>query len=326
MKRAVLVALLVLWVAAAHAAPTAGSAGDADEACANGVGICPIHPSDSDQELDGGAPALPPSPPASPAEHRLIFFWGVGCPHCEAALPFLDVLSREATVRIERVEVRRDAAGRRRFIATMSELGAGAVGIPTFVVGSDYVVGYAGAATEGEVRSMIARGGAAHRPEVVRSVTLPLVGDVDPTALSLPVFTLLVGLVDGVNPCAIWVLLVLLSILVHVKSRKRLLLFGGTFVVASGIVYFVFMTAWIGVFSLVGVSRPVTIALGLLVLLMGLINLKELVWFKRGVALYALTLHRLTLNERGAKVLKAVSGVLLVSFGLLFLLAPGVLG
>lgn len=409
-----MILLIVLWATVAGAAPTDGAIQDADEDCVKEVGTCPIDLSELDDEPDASAPSAPAPALAQPSPKlRLAFFWGVGCPHCEAAKPFVDALARDPGVDVERVEVRQDPAGRARFIAKMRELGAGAVGVPTFVIERAYVVGYNGPPTEAEVREAIARGGAPVTEHDVRSVTLPLIGTVDPTAISLPAFALLVGLVDGVNPCAMWVLLVLLSILVHVKSRRRLLLFGGTFVVASGVVYFVFMTAWIGLFALAGLSRPVTVVLGLVVLSTGLINLKELFWFKQGVSLmipekakpslfrrmraiagsaslpaaflgitvlaflvnlielgctlglpavftriltlrsdlsgaarfgylalynvayvvplalivaaYALTLHRLALSERGAKVLKAVSGVLLVSFGLLFLLAPGVL-
>lgn len=409
--------VLLVWAVLlrqAIAAPTDGSVQDADEDCVKEVGTCPIDLEGLDDEPDASVPSKAPPPPARPPEperKRLLFFWGVGCPHCEAAKPFVSALERETPgLTVERVEVRQDTAGRSRFIDSMRRLQASAVGIPTFVVGDAYVVGFTGEATEREVRALLQGKPTAQSP---RSVELPMIGSVDPTAISLPAFTLLIGLVDGINPCAMWVLLVLLGILSHVKSRKRLVLFGGTFVVASGVVYFAFMTAWIGVFSLVGLSRHVTIALGLLVLGMGLINLKELFWFKQGVSLmipdkakpglyrrmrgiagaaslpaaflgvtvlaflvnlvelgctlglpavftriltlrgdlsapmryaylalynvayvvplalivlvYALTLHRLTLSERGAKVLKAVSGVLLVTFGLFFILAPDVL-
>lgn len=414
-----LVLVFTLWALlgrSALAAPTDGSIQDADEDCVKEVGTCPIDLEGLDDEPDASVPSRPPpappqAAPPDPARQRLVFFWGVGCPHCEAAKPFVSALERETPgLVVERVEVRQDAAGRARFIESMRRLHAGAVGIPTFVVGDSFVVGFTGGATEREVRALLSGKASAESP---RSVQLPMIGSVDPAALSLPAFTLLIGLVDGINPCAMWVLLVLLSILVHVKSRKRLVLFGGTFVVASGVVYFAFMTAWVGLFSLVGLSRHVTVLLGLVVLAMGLVNLKELLWFKQGVSLmipdrakpslyrrmrgiagsaslpaaflgiavlaflvnlielgctlglpavftriltlrsdlsapmryaylalynvayvvplalivavYALTLHRLTLSERGAKVLKAVSGVLLVTFGLFFILAPGVL-
>ena len=60
------------------------------------------------------------------------------------------------------------------------------------------------------------------------------------------------GLVDGVNPCAMWVLIVLLGILLHVEKRSRMLLYSAAFIVMSGVVYFVFMTAWATLFRLVG--------------------------------------------------------------------------
>jgi thiol-disulfide isomerase/thioredoxin len=346
---------------------------------------------------------------------KLLFFWGVGCSHCEEAKPFLAGLAREhPDLAVEQIEVRQDAGGRERFIGTMRSLGAEAVGIPTFVVDGGYVVGFAPGVTEAAVRELVARARlGAPLEDAVTRVELPLFGIVDPSSLPLPAFTLMIGLVDGINPCAMWVLLVLLSILVHVRSRARLLLFGATFVVASGIVYFVFMVAWMHVFSLIGLSRYVTVGLGVLVLLMGLINLKELIWFEKGISLmipdkakpglyrrmrgigrsaslpaafagivvlaflvnlielgctvglpaiftriltlradlsdaarygyvalynlayvvplavivlvYAATLHRLVMTERGAKILKGVSGVLLVAFGLLLVVAPELL-
>jgi len=79
----------------------------------------------------------------------------------------------------------------------------------------------------------------------------------------------LLGLVDGFNPCAMWVLLFLLSLLVHVRSRARIALVAGTFVAVSGLVYFAFMAAWLEVYFFIGYSRALQIALGTLALLIG---------------------------------------------------------
>ncbi len=415
---ALVIALLLSVVSPARAAGAADAADDGD--CFDARG-CPIDLSDledADAAGDAGASdagsdavtARDERDAAAPPATHLVFFWGVGCTHCEDAKPFVAALGKERPdLTIELVEVRQDAKGRERFLETMRSLGATAVGVPTFVVGRRYVVGFAPGQSEAEIRALLGQG-----PQTeARTVDLPLVGRVDPAAIPLPVFTLMIGLVDGINPCAMWVLLVLLSILIHVKSRARLFLFGATFVVASGVVYFAFMTAWTQVFALVGLSRHLTLALGVVVLLMGLVNLKELIWFEKGVSLmipdkakpglyrrmrgisrsaslpaafagiavlafvvnlielgctlglpaiytriltlrtdlstatrygylvlynlayvvplalivvvYAATLHRITLGERGAKVLKGVSGVLLVAFGALFLVAPDVL-
>jgi hypothetical protein len=365
-------------------------------------------PFDLDEPLE-----VPPPPEPATTLVTLQYFWGVGCPHCEEAKPFVESIEKkDRDLRVERWEVRKDPKGRQRFIDTMKRLGAKAVGIPTFVVGSRYVVGFQKGTTEREVERMIAaerKGSAVEAPSVIE---LPIWGSVNARTMSLPMFTIVIGLFDGINPCAMWVLLVLLGILMHVKSRARLLLFGGTFVLMSGIVYFAFMTAWSLFFALAGLSRALTIVLGIVVLLMGLVNLKELLWFKKGVSLtiperakpglfrrmrdiaaagslpaaffgvfvlafvvnlielgctlglpavytrilslrelstgtryaylalynlvyvlplalivivYALTMHRLALSERGAKVLKGVSGALLVLSGVVFVFRPEIL-
>ncbi|MGL4713064.1 MAG: cytochrome C biosynthesis protein, partial [Shewanella sp.] len=80
------------------------------------------------------------------------------------------------------------------------------------------------------------------QPEV-QPVELPLVGVVTPETMSLPLLTLVLAGVDAFNPCAFFVLLFLLSIMVNAKSRSRMLLVGGIFVFFSGFIYFLFMTA-----------------------------------------------------------------------------------
>jgi hypothetical protein len=90
---------------------------------------------------------------------------------------------------------------------------------------------------------------------------------------------------DAFNPCAFFVLLFLLSLLVHAKSRARMLIVGGTFVLFSGIVYFVFMAAWLNVFLIAGELRVITIVAGLLALTVAALNIKDYFWFKEGPSL-----------------------------------------
>lgn len=363
---------------------------------------------------DSGDVSLGSAAEGADAGGVLLFFWGIGCSHCAQAKPFVASLARQyPKLRVESIEVRRDRAGRERFVATIRELGIQGAGIPTFAYGRGYVVGFQPGVTEERVRRLLQRGtDASSAAEGAEGITLPGIGTLHPNELSLPAFTVVIGLVDGINPCAMWVLLVLLGILVHVRSRRRLLWVGGSFVLMSGVVYFLFMTVWTGLFAFAGISREVTVALGVLVLLMGLVNLKELALFKRGPSLtipdrakprlyrlmrrissaaslpaailgvlvlaffvnlielgctlglpavytrilsqrdlsaaarltylalynvayvvplaaivvaYAATLHRFALGERGAKLLKAVSGALLVGFGVAFIAWPEML-
>jgi hypothetical protein len=66
-------------------------------------------------------------------------------------------------------------------------------------------VGFARETTPGEVRAMVER--ALRGTPGLRGaqpLRLPWIGVVDPSAVPLPAFTVLIGLVDGINPCAIW--------------------------------------------------------------------------------------------------------------------------
>ncbi len=117
------------------------------------------------------------------------------------------------------------------------------------------------------------------------AVDLPVFGRLRASEIGLPLFTIAIGLVDGFNPCAMWVLLFLLSILVNLKDRSRILLVAGTFVLVSGLAYFAFMAAWLNVFMLIGLVRPIQIMLGLLAMIVGVIHIKDFFAFKQGVSL-----------------------------------------
>lgn len=260
---------------------------------------------------------------AAEPEARLVVFWGEGCPHCEDARPFVARLgAEEPRLAVEWVEVRRDPEGRARFIATMERLGAEAVGVPTFVAGDGYVVGYARGETDHEVRALVAqalrRESGPRAPP--RGIDVPLLGTVDPGAVSLPALTVAIGLVDGINPCAIWVLVVLLGILLHVETTSRMVLYAAAFVVASGTVYFFFMTAWSTAFALAGLSRLVTVVLGFVLLVMGIINLKDTLWFGKGPSLVIpdkvkpALFRRMRRVARAASVPAAFGGILTLAF------------
>lgn len=116
-------------------------------------------------------------------------------------------------------------------------------------------------------------------------IALPVFGLIDVREIGMPMFTIAVGLVDGFNPCAMWVLLFLLSILVNLRDRARILAVAGTFVVVSGLAYFAFMVAWLNVFLLIGYLRPIQIGLGLLAIAVGSIHVKDFFAFKKGISL-----------------------------------------
>jgi hypothetical protein len=93
--------------------------------------------------------------------------------------------------------------------------------------------------------------------------------------MSLPVLAIVLGGLDSLNPCAFFVLLFLLSLLVHARSRARMLAVGGVFVAISGLVYFAFLAAWLNLFLLLGELRAVTFGAGLLAIAIGAVNARD---------------------------------------------------
>ena len=235
---------------------------------------------------------------------HLYYFYSPTCPHCQAAAPFVDELTgRLPWLELRKFSVHDNRDNARFYYNTAEALGVEALSVPGFIFCREVMIGFDAAATTGAqleqaltaCRERRAAGapaadvGAAPAQatpmDQASVVHLPLVGSVDARTLSLPVLTLVLAGVDAFNPCAFFVLLFLLSMLVHAKDRGRMLIVGGTFVLFSGLIYFVFMAAWLNVFLLLGELRVVTIVAGAVALAMGLVNVKDYFWFKQGVSL-----------------------------------------
>ena len=223
------------------------------------------------------------SPLVLPPAGELQVFVRQGCPHCGDAKAFLDQLARSRPeLRIIFREVDRDDGARDALVAISRAVGAWPPGVPTFVYGMHVLVGFDDAAHTGaELQRLIDNA----PPPARDRVDSALFGTLSASELGLPLFTLALGLLDGFNPCAMWVLLFLLSLLVRLNDRRRMGMVAGTFVVTSGVVYYAFMAAWLNVFLFVGMSEALRIGLAALAILIGSINTKDFFAFRHGVSL-----------------------------------------
>lgn len=110
--------------------------------------------------------------------------------------------------------------------------------------------------------------------------------EINVSALSLPVLTVVLGGLDSFNPCAFFILIILLNLLLYAQSRRRMLLIGGIFIFFSGLLYFVFMFVLFNVFLLTQEHISiVTIVAGIVALTLGIFNIKDFFFFKKGASL-----------------------------------------
>lgn len=226
------------------------------------------------------------------------FFWGDGCPHCQKQKPFMEELAQKyPAIQFYDYEVYGNKANRDKMLEEAERLSVENVGVPMTIVGDQAFVGFLNEETTGrEIETAIQQlvqktdpispvdtlttptPSPTPPPAVTQSQTeesqdssikLPIFGQIDPNLISIPLVTVMIAALDGFNPCAMWALVFLISLLLGLKDRKRMWILGTTFIITSGLVYFLFLSAWLNLFLFVGMIFWVRLGIGLLALGVG---------------------------------------------------------
>jgi glutaredoxin len=263
------------------------------------------------QESPAGAPSAGERFPVN-----VYLFWGQGCPHCETQKRFLATLrDRYPTMEVRLFEVWYDAANRELMQEMAGAFGRTVSAVPMTFIGDEAWVGFSDAIGRQMVASIeayeryrgpdpIDRLGAERRAEFApapppeATLTLPLVGTLDLVHRPLLVGTFLVALVDGFNPCSLWVLALLLGIVVNTRSRRRVMLVGLVFLSVTALAYGLFIAGLFSVLSYLPYLTWIRVAVALIALAFALINIKDYVAYKRGISLTIDDAHKPTLYRR----------------------------
>lgn len=104
------------------------------------------------------------------------------------------------------------------------------------------------------------------------NVTVPVLGKINAKKVSLPILAVVLGFVDGFNPCAMWILIFLITMLFNIKDRKKMWILGLTFILTSGIVYLMFMLAWLNLATFISKIAFIRLLIAVIALVVGLIN------------------------------------------------------
>ena len=197
---------------------------------------------------------------AETQEKHVAFFFHPNCPHCREQkkfTPYLKAKYPEITWLEYDTSHLQNSKKMREYIENSGQ-STFRLGVPMTFVGPYVISGFNTAETTGMAIESAIRAYLYNDPSLfkgtrtnwqsTKTVTLPLLGEIDVTEYSLLALAVIMGLVDGFNPCAMWVLAYLISLIMTLNDRKKIWLLVGTFVAASGILYFLFMTAWLNVF------------------------------------------------------------------------------
>lgn len=200
---------------------------------------------------------------ADAKELTINLFYGKECPHCEDEQKYLDTLKKQYgdNIEIKKFEVWHDADNNDLLTKVRKALKNDETGVPYTVIGSYGFTGFS-EDTADKIRKLVKDNIKSSIPDVIDDVkngkeiteiktldngevTVPILGKVDAKSVSLPLLAVVIGLADGFNPCAMWVLLFLISMLLGMKNRKRMWMLGIVFILTSAIMYTLFMVAWL---------------------------------------------------------------------------------
>ncbi|MFO7766785.1 MAG: hypothetical protein R6V33_10175 [Pelovirga sp.] len=226
----------------------------------------------------------------SAGAQQILYFWGIGCPFCERLKPQLEQLAEKfPQVELRDHEVYYDRANQQLFLETTSKYGIDSHSVPLTLIGERHWIGYREHFPD-EMRAEIEKllgstdGTNTTSATALDTISVPLFGNINIGTMPLLLTTVLIAFVDGFNPCSLWLLTILLGILLHTRSRRKIIIVGLAFLLTTATGYGAFMLGLLNVFLYVGYVDWIKIVVGLLALTFAVVNIKDYFWFQQGVS------------------------------------------
>lgn len=251
----------------------------------------------------------------APSDSVVVYiFWGDGCPHCAVAKPFLEnIAAKDPRVILREYEVWYNEDNQKLFQQMGASFGFKPSAVPTIFIGNRHWEGYTdeiGQELQAAINDCLSSGcvdagqainpgaaatsqpGAEGAPtpqpastaETAKVINVPLLGKINLEKQSLTVSTLLISFVDGVNPCSIWALSMLLALSLHTGSRKKVFLIGLVFLTVTAAVYAIFIAGLFTIFSVINFLGWIRAVVALLTLFFAVVNIKDYFWYKQGIS------------------------------------------
>lgn len=203
---------------------------------------------------------------------NIYFFYGDGCPHCAKEEKFFEeeLEKKYKNIKIYYFEVWKNDGNSQMLSKVKDVFKVSNSNVPFTVIGKKYLTGYSDGTKE-KIYDIIDEYSGKDVNESVYS--LPIVGKVDVKAFSLPLISVILGFIDGFNPCAMWVLLFLINVLIGYKDKKRMLALGTIFLLTSGIVYFLSM---LGITMVLDITTVIWIRniIAIVAVILGILNIQ----------------------------------------------------
>jgi len=225
---------------------------------------------------------------------NIYVFYSRTCIHCAAEEVYLDKLkSEDSSLSVYRYEITDSKENQELMKKVGDLLNTNITTVPYVIIGNRTITGFTEGVSDvsidsaityvkehnvrdlvGEMLGIVTPSTDGETTNNSSTVTLPFFGTVDASRVSLPLMTIVLGTLDGFNPCAMWVLLLLISMLLNSKNRLRMWILGGTFLLTSALMYFMFMLSWLNITVIFGKILYLRLLIGVVAIVGGAWNIK----------------------------------------------------
>lgn len=214
---------------------------------------------------------------------EIIFFFSHICPHCAEERVFLE----ELTDKYSEIELKEYGLFEKENVDLLKEMyqvyevAREVQGyVPITFIGGRYFLGFSqeiGNDIENYVLGLIEEISQPppEPPSDEYKISLPIFGEISLSKFSPLALSIALGALDGFNACAMVALGFLLTVLISTGIRERVFLIGGTFILVSGIVYFLFISAWLNLFLVLSHIKFITNLVGGIIAIFALFLLKD---------------------------------------------------
>jgi cytochrome c biogenesis protein CcdA len=210
---------------------------------------------------------------------KVYFFHGDGCPHCAKEEIFLKEIKEKYKEKINIIdyETWNNDDNKDLMLKVKEYMGANInQAVPFTVIGKKNFTGYSESIGDDMESNLQVYLGEKQKTIIdEQTKKIPIIGEVNVKETSVLLIAIIFGLVDGFNPCAMWVLLFLISALIGMKDRKRMFTIGFAFILTSGLVYLAILLSWINIVVKVSTSVLFRNIIALVAIIGGLINLRS---------------------------------------------------
>ena len=204
---------------------------------------------------------------------NLYLFKGAECPHCAEEKEWLKTIEEDYKdyINIYEFEVWHNEENAKILNKVKEEMKSTSNSVPFTVVGKYYFVGFS-KTTASNIENKIKE--YAELSSNPNKVKIPILGTVNMKKVSIPLVAIILGFIDGFNPCAMWILLFLINMFLGQKDKKKSWILGLTFLFISAVIYFLSMLGINFVLSVATINW-LKIAIAILILVAGILNLKK---------------------------------------------------